>query len=85
MSFNWIENLFGLRAEPLQFLRFFLRQAAAAAHVPDPCLLEILPGAVRVAQPVLAGGMLARKLKDRGVLPRDEADQLLRTWNFAVE
>jgi hypothetical protein len=33
----------------------------------------------------LIGGMLARKLKDRGVLPRDEADQLLRTWNFAVE
>jgi hypothetical protein len=33
----------------------------------------------------LIGGMLARKLKDRGQLSADEADQLLRAWNFAVE
>jgi hypothetical protein len=33
----------------------------------------------------LVGGMLARKLKDRGVLGVDEAEQLLRAWNFALE
>jgi hypothetical protein len=29
--------------------------------------------------------LLARKLKDRGVLPAQEAEQLLRAWTFAVE
>jgi hypothetical protein len=33
----------------------------------------------------LLGGMLARKLKDCGVLDASEADRLLRAWNFAVE
>jgi hypothetical protein len=33
----------------------------------------------------LVGGMLARKLKDRGMLDADEADQLLRLWNFALD
>jgi hypothetical protein len=33
----------------------------------------------------LFGGLLARKLKDRGVLPAQEAEQLLRAWTFAVE
>src|SRR5262249_38838764 len=33
----------------------------------------------------LVGGMLARKLKDRGLLPKDEADPLLGAWHFAVE
>ena len=33
----------------------------------------------------LFGGLLARKLKDRGVLPAHEAEELLRAWNFAVE
>jgi hypothetical protein len=33
----------------------------------------------------MIGGMLARKLEDRGLLPMEEADQLLRAWNFAVE
>lgn len=31
------------------------------------------------------GGMLAATLKDRGVLPQAEADQLLRAWNFAED
>jgi hypothetical protein len=33
----------------------------------------------------LIGGMLARKLRNRGLLSAEEADQLLRAWNFAVE
>lgn len=33
----------------------------------------------------MIGGMLARELKDRGLLPAEETDQLLRAWNFAVE
>jgi hypothetical protein len=33
----------------------------------------------------LFNGLLARKLKDRGALPSQETDHLLRTWNFAVE
>jgi len=33
----------------------------------------------------LVGGILARRLKDRGLLPKSEADQLLRAWSFAVE
>lgn len=33
----------------------------------------------------LVGGMLARKLKDRGLLNAEEADRLLRAWNFALE
>ena len=33
----------------------------------------------------LVGGMLARKLKNCGVVDAREADRLLRAWNFAVE
>jgi hypothetical protein len=33
----------------------------------------------------LVGGMLARKLKHRGLLNAEEADRLLRAWNFALE
>jgi hypothetical protein len=33
----------------------------------------------------LVGGMIARKLAEKGLLPQDEADQLLRAWNFWVQ
>ena len=33
----------------------------------------------------LVGGMLARKLKEQGLLTADEADQLQRDWNFEFE
>jgi len=33
----------------------------------------------------MIGGMLARKLKGRGLLSAEEADQLLRAWSFAVD
>jgi hypothetical protein len=33
----------------------------------------------------MVGGLLARKLKDRGMLNADEADRLLRSWNFALD
>jgi hypothetical protein len=33
----------------------------------------------------MVGGMLARKLKRDGILAANEADQLLRAWNFMAE
>jgi hypothetical protein len=32
----------------------------------------------------LIGGMIAQRLAENGRLPQDEADQLLRAWNFWV-
>jgi len=33
----------------------------------------------------LVGGMLARQLKERGLLGPGEADELLRAWHFAID
>ena len=33
----------------------------------------------------LVGGMLARKLRDRGLLAPSEANHLLQAWSFALE
>jgi hypothetical protein len=54
-------------------VRYDLRIRVESPPIEPPSELQLL------------GGMLARELKDGGQLPAEEADALLRSWNFAIE
>jgi hypothetical protein len=54
-------------------VRYDLRLPVESGPIQPPSELQLL------------GGMLARELKEGGQLPAEQADALLRSWNFATE